>query len=246
MEDLDAELIGGFLAWLESSRGCSVQTRNARLAAIRALFRYASFEYPEHAELIQRVLAIPAKRTDTAVVAYLTETETNALINAPATTTWRGHRDKVLFLVAVVTGLRISELVNLTVADVELGISSHLLVHGKGRKERITPLSVQARRHLAAWFKEQNPSPSDPVFPGIKGNRLTRDGVAKILARHLAKASTACPSLAVKNISPHTLRHTCAMRLLQSGMEIATIALWLGHENIRTSGIYLHADLALK
>ncbi|EMQ99993.1 tyrosine-type recombinase/integrase [Paeniglutamicibacter gangotriensis] len=246
LEDLDARIIGGFLAWLENSRGCSIQTRNARLAAIRALFRYASFEYPEHAELIQRVLAIPAKRTEKAIVAYLTETETNALINAPTTATWRGRRDKVLLLVAVVTGLRVSELVNLTVADVELGPSSHLLVHGKGRKDRITPLSAQARRHLTAWFKEQNPSQPDPVFPGTKGNRLTRDGVAKILARHVVEASTTCPSLAVKNISPHTLRHTCAMRLLQSGVDIATIALWLGHENIRTSGIYLHADLALK
>lgn len=246
LEDLNATLIGDFLAWLEDTRGCSIQSRNTRLAAIRALFRYASFEYPEHAALIQRVLAIPAKRTKVAIVAYLTETETDALLNAPTEATWRGRRDRTLLLIAVVTGLRVSELVNLTVADVDLGPAAHLRIFGKGRKERTTPLDKHARAHLKVWFTEQNPSQTEPLFPGIKGRKLTRDGVAKILGRHVSEATRNCPSLRMKKVSPHTLRHTCAMRLLQSGVDIATIALWLGHENIRTSGIYLHADLALK
>lgn len=246
LEDLDAVLIGGYLSWLESSRGSSIQTRNARLAAIRALFRYASFEYPEHAELIQRVLAIPTKSSDKAIVNFLTETETNVLLSTPDATTWRGRRDRALLLVAVTTGLRVSELADLTAADVHLGVGAYLSCQGKGRKERITPLNKEVRAQLKAWMNEQRPLPNAPLFPGSKGRKLTRDGIAKIIARHTATASASCPSLALRSASPHTLRHTCAMRLLQSGVDIATIALWLGHENIRTTQIYLHADLALK
>lgn len=246
LEDLDASLIGGYLSWLETGRASSIQTRNARLAAIRALFRYASFDYPEHAELIQRVLAIPAKRSDKATVTYLTEAETNDLLTAPDATTWRGRRDRTLLLIAVVTGLRVSELINLTAADLHLDAGAYLSCQGKGRKERITPLDKNARAQLKAWMKEQRPHRQDPLFPGINGRKLTRDGVTKLIARHVKTATITCPSLAMKTVSPHTLRHTCAMRLLQSGVDIATIALWLGHEHIRTTQIYLHADLALK
>lgn len=246
LEDLDAVLLGGYLSWLESSRGASIHTRNARLAAIRALFRYASYDFPEHAELIQRVLAIPAKRSDTAIVTYLTEEESNTVINAPDASTWRGRRDRTLLLVAIVTGLRVSELINVTAADVHLESVAYLSCQGKGRKERITPLGKDACAHLKAWFAEQQPQGTVPLFPGPSGQKLTRDAVAKIVARHVKTATTDCPSLAWKTISPHTLRHTCAMRLLQAGIDVATIALWLGHENIRTTQIYLHADLALK
>lgn len=244
--DLNAVLIGRYLSWLETDRGCTVHTRNARLAAIRALFRYASYDHPDHAELIQRVLAIPAKRSDTALVTYLTEQETSALLNAPDPATWRGRRDRTMLLVAVVTGLRVTELTNITTAAVHLGPGAYLTCQGKGRKERITPLSKDARTHLTAWIKEQHPLPRDPLFPGPAGQKLTRDGIAKIVDRHVRTASAHQPSLALKSITPHTLRHTCAMRLLQAGVDIATIALWLGHENIRTTQIYIHADLALK
>ncbi|GAA5193139.1 tyrosine-type recombinase/integrase [Arthrobacter gyeryongensis] len=246
LEDLDATFIGSYLAWLERSRGASIHTRNARLAAIRALFRYASYDFPEHAELIQRVLAIPAKRSDTAIVTYLTEEEATALINAPDASTWRGRRDRTLLLVAIVTGMRVSELVNMTAADVHLDPGAYLSCRGKGRKERITPLGKDAGARLKAWLAEQQPQRLAPLFPGPSGQKLTRDAVAKIVARHVKTATKDCPSLALKTVSPHTLRHTCAMRLLQSGIDIATIALWLGHENIRTTQIYLHADLALK
>ncbi|WP_407709461.1 tyrosine-type recombinase/integrase [Arthrobacter nitrophenolicus] len=246
LEDLDATFIGSYLAWLERSRGASIHTRNARLAAIRALFRYASYDFPEHAELIQRVLAIPAKRSDTAIVTYLTEEESTALINAPDASTWRGRRDRTLLLVAIVTGLRVSEIVNITAADVHLESGAYLSCRGKGRKERITPLGKDAGARLKAWLAEQKPQRLAPLFPGPSGQKLTRDAVAKIVARHVKTATKDCPSLALKTISPHTLRHTCAMRLLQAGIDIATIALWLGHENIRTTQIYLHADLTLK
>ena len=246
LEDLDAVLIGGFLTWLKENRGASIHSRNTRLAAIRSMFRYASFEYPEHAALIQRVLAIPTKRSEKAIVTFLTEDETNVLLNTPSVESWRGRRDRTLLLVAIVTGLRVSELVNLTAADVELGATSYLRIYGKGRKERITPLDKHSRTQLKHWLNEQRPSQPDPLFPGITGQKLTRDAVAKLLSHHVATATQRCPSLALKNISPHTLRHTCAMRLLQSGVDVATIALWLGHENIRTTGIYLHADLTLK
>lgn len=246
LEDLDATFIGSYLAWLERSRGASIHTRNARLAAIRALFRFASYEFPEHAELIQRVLAIPAKRSDTAIVTYLTDEESNALIDAPDASTWRGRRDRTLLLVAIVTGLRVSELIDITAADVHLEAGAYLSCRGKGRKERITPLGKDAGTRLRAWLAEQEPQRLAPLFPGPSGQKLTRDAVAKIVARHVRTATKAFPSLALKTISPHTLRHTCAMRLLQAGIDIATIALWLGHENIRTTQIYLHADLALK
>lgn len=246
LEDLDAVFLGGYLTWLESSRGSSIHTRNVRLAAIHALFRYASYDYPEHAGLIQRVMAIPAKRAETAIVTYLTEEETNALLNAPDATTWRGRRDRTLLLIMVVSGLRVSELVNLTAADVHLDAGACLSCTGKGRKERITPLNKEARTLLQKWMAEQQPLPRDALFPGIKGQKMTRDAIAKLVGRHAVTASTTCPSISVKAVSPHTLRHTCAMRLLQAGVDIATIALWLGHENIRTTQIYLHADLALK
>lgn len=247
IEDLDAALIGAFLNHLETERSASVRTRNARLTAIRSLFTFAAFRHPEHAALIQRVLAIPTKRTDKVLVTYLTEEEAGALLDAPDRSTRIGRRDHALLLVAIETGLRVSELTGLTCAAVQLGAGAHVRCHGKGRKERITPLRREAREVLQAWLKERGGAAADPLFPGPKGGRLSRDAVRRLVERHVATASPACPSLVAKDVTPHTLRHSCAMNLLRHGVDTATIALWLGHEDVRTTyGVYLHADLGLK
>ncbi len=247
IEDLDAGLIGAFLNHLEAERGASVRTRNARLTAVRSLFNFAAYRHPEHAALIQRVLAIPAKRTDKAVVTYLTEDESAALLDAPDRSTRIGRRDHALLLLALETGLRVSELTGLICADVRLGAGAHLRCHGKGRKERITPLRREARAVLRSWLDERRGGAGDALFCGPKGNRLSRDAVRRLVERHVAAAATACPSLASKNVTAHTLRHSCAMNLLRHGVDTATIALILGHEDVRTTyGVYLHADLSLK
>lgn len=247
VDDLDAPLIGAFLNHLEAERGASVRTRNARLTAIRSLFGFAAYRHPEHAAVIQRVLAIPPKRTDRAVVTYLTEPEMHALIAAPDRSTRIGRRDHALLLLALETGLRVSELTALTCGAVHLGTGAHLRCHGKGRKERITPLRRQTRLVLRAWLSERAEGPDDPLFPGPRGRPLSRDAIRRLVDRHVATATASCPSLASKTISPHTLRHSCAMTLRRHGVDAATIALWLGHEDIRTTyGVYMHADLNLK
>jgi len=247
LEDLDAALIGAFLNHLEAERRVSVRTRNARLTAIRALFHFAAYRHPEHAGLIQRVLAIPPKRTDKALVTYLNEAEAEALLAAPDRTTRIGRRDHALLLLALETGLRVSELTGLTCAAVALGTGAHVRCHGKGRKERITPLRREARAVLRAWLDERDGAAEDPLFPGPRGGPLSRDAVRRLVERHVATAAAVCPSLASKDVTPHTLRHSCAMNLLRHGVDTATIALWLGHEDIRTTyGVYLHADLGLK
>jgi site-specific recombinase XerD len=247
LENLDAGLVGAFLNYLEAERGASVRTRNARLTAIRSLFNFAAYRHPEHAALIQRVLAIPAKRTDRALVTYLTEEEGAAMLAAPDRAAWIGRRDHALLLVALETGLRVSELTGLTCGAVHLGTGAHVRCHGKGRKERITPLRREARAVLRAWLDERGGSADDPLFPGPKGGRLSRDAVRRLVERHLATAASVSPSLSAKKVTPHTLRHTCAMNLLRHGVDTATIALILGHEDIRTTyGVYLHADLSLK
>lgn len=247
LEDLDAPVIGAFLNYLEAERYASVRTRNARLTAIRSLFQFAAYRHPEHAALIQRVLAIPPKRTDRPLVTYLTDEEMEALLEAPDRSTWIGRRDHVLLVLALETGLRVSELTALTCADVQLGTGGHVRCNGKGRKERITPLRRQARLMLRAWLDERRGAPNDPLFPGPKGACLSRDAVRRLVDRHVATAAGTCPSLSTKDVSPHTLRHSCAMNLLRHGTDAATIALWLGHEDVRTTyGVYLHADLSLK
>lgn len=245
--DLDAALIGAFLNHLETERGVSVRTRNARLTAIRSLFHFAAYRHPEHAALIQRVLAIPPKRTDKRLVTYLNEEETEALLAAPDQSTRLGRRDHALLLLALETGLRVSELTGLTCDAVQLGTGAHVRCHGKGRKERITPLRREARTMLRAWLDEHGGTANDPLFPGPTGCELSRDAIRRLVERHVATAAAACPSMAAKNVTPHTLRHSCAMKLLRHGVDTATIALWLGHEDIRTTyGVYLHADLGLK
>jgi integrase/recombinase XerD len=244
--DLDAPLIAGFLDHLENQRGNSVRTRNARLAAIHSLFRFAALTHPEHAQSIARVLAIPPKRFDRALVTYLSEVEVEALLAACDPNTWTGRRDHALLLLTAQTGLRISELTALTRADLHLGTGAHVTCHGKGRKNRITPLTTSTVAVLRDWLDEQRPGPHDPLFPTRRGKPLSRDAVEHRIAHYAATAATTCPSLRGKTITPHTLRHTTAMRLLHAGVDTSVIALWLGHESVDTTQIYLHADLNLK
>jgi integrase/recombinase XerD len=244
--DLDAPLIGAFLDYLERERANSARTRNARLAAIHSLFRYAALRHPEHAEVIARVLSIPPKRHDKALVTWLTEPELTALLAAPDRSTWAGRRDHALILLAAQTGLRVSELTGLTIGDVHLAAGAHVSCTGKGRKQRITPLSTSTIAVLRTWLAEGRGQPSQPLFPTRTGGRLSRDAVEHRLAKHTAAAAVRCPSLNTKTITAHTLRHTAAMRLLHAGTDTSVIALWLGHEQAETTQIYLHADLALK
>jgi site-specific recombinase XerD len=244
--DLDAPLIGDFLTHLERDRGNSPRTRNARLAAIRSMFSYAALRHPEHAETIARVLAIPAKKFDRALVTWLTEPEVDALLTAPDKSTRAGRRDYAMLALAAQTGLRASELTGLTRGDLHLGTGPHVSCHGKGRKERITPLTPATVTVLRAWLAERDGGPAQPLFPNRTGGHLSRDAVEKRLALHVATATAGCPALKAKNITAHTLRHTAAMRLLQAGVDTSVIALWLGHEQADTTQIYLHADLAIK
>jgi integrase/recombinase XerD len=244
--DLDAPLIGAFLDHLEADRGNGVRTRNARLAAIHSLFRHAALRHPEDAAVIQRVLAIPPKRFDRTLVTYLTEPEIDALLAAPDRTTWTGRRDHAMLMVGVQTGLRASELTGLTIGDLHLGTGAHVSCLGKGRKHRITPLTLGTSSVLKVWLAERGGSPADPLFPTRRGTPMSRDALERRMARHSATAEDSCPTLQGKKITAHVMRHTCAMRLLASNIDIAVIALWLGHENVATTSVYVHADLALK
>jgi site-specific recombinase XerD len=246
LADLDAPLISAFLDHLEHDRHNSVRTRNARLAAVHSLFRYAALRHPEHAALIARVLAIPPKRHERALVSFLTREEIDALLAAPDPTRWLGRRDHALLAVAIQTGLRVSELTRLDCRDVTIGTGAHIRCHGKGRKERITPLTSHTAAVLRAWLHERRGQPEDPLFPTRRGGRLSRDAVSKLVATHAATARTESSTLRHKTVSPHTLRHTCAMTLLQAGIDTTVIALWLGHEHTDTTAIYLHADLTIK
>jgi integrase/recombinase XerD len=244
--DLDAPLIGSFLDHLEHERGNSPRTRNARLAAIHSLFRYAALRHPEHAEVIARVLAIPPKRFDKALVTWLTGPEIDALLAAADRSTWAGRRDHALILLAAQTGLRVSELTGLTIGDIHLGAGAHVSCTGKGRKQRITPLTTGTVTVLRAWLAERGGQPGQALFPARTGGRLSRDAVERRIAKHTTTAAARCPSLNAKTVTAHTLRHTAAMRLLHAGTDTSVIALWLGHEQAETTQIYLHADLALK
>jgi integrase/recombinase XerD len=246
IDDLDAPLIAAFLDHLEHARGNTPRSRNARLAAIHSLFRFAALRHPEHAAVIARVLAIPPKRFDRALVTYLTEPELDALLDAPDRTTWLGRRDHTMILLAAQTGLRVSELTSLTTGDIHLGTGAHLSTLGKGRKNRITPLTSTTVAALRVWLSERDGTPGDPLLPTTRGTPLTRAAITRRLAKHHATAQTACPSLREKTLTPHVLRHTAAMRLLQAGVDTSVIALWLGHEAIQTTQIYIHADLKLK
>lgn len=244
--DLDAPLIGAFLEHLEIDRGNSIRTRNTRLAAIHSLFRYAALLHPEDAAVIQRVLAMPSKRFESSVVSYLTEDEIDALLAATDQGTWTGRRDRAMLALAFQTGLRASELTALTVGDVHLGTGAHVSCLGKGRRQRITPLTASTARLLERWMTERSSLRADALFPTRRGNHLSRDGLERRITRYATLAATSCPTLANKRISPHIMRHSAAMRLVDAGVDIVTVALWLGHQNVATTQVYVHADLALK
>jgi integrase/recombinase XerD len=243
---LDASLIAAFLQYLEEERDNSTATRNNRLAAIHSLFAYLALHHPEHAASIQRVLAIPPKRTERNLLTYLTDPEIDALLEACDQATWTGRRDHTMFALTIQTGLRISELISLDRQDVTLGTGANVHTVGKGRKARRTPLIPATRTLLKAWLAERAGAPDDPLFPTTTGKRLSRDAIEHRLAIHVATAAASCPSITTKHITMHTLRHTAAMRLLLAGNDITVIALWLGHEQITTTQIYLHADMTHK
>lgn len=244
--DLDAPLITAFLDHLEQDRHNGARSRNNRLAAIHSLFAYLALHHPEHASSIARVLAIPAKRTERNLVTYLTDPEIDALLGSCDQTTWTGRRDHAMFTLTIQTGLRISELAALTRADITLSAGANVHTVGKGRKERRTPLLPATKTVLRAWLGERPGAPGDPLFPTRTGTRLSRDAIERRLAHHLALARTARLSLRAKRVTMHTLRHTAAMRLLLAGNDITVIALWMGHEQIATTNIYLHADMTHK
>jgi site-specific recombinase XerD len=246
VDDLDAPLIGAFLDHLQHERGNRVRTRNARLAAVHSLFRFAALRHPEHAAVIERVLAIPPKRFERNLLTFLTEEEVEALLAAPDRVTWTGRRDHAMLMLAAQTGLRASELTGLSCEDVHLGRGPHVSCLGKGRKQRITPLTPAMVAVLRVWLEERGDGGAAPLFPTLVGGRLSRDGLQRRLAKSVERATLACPSLGKKKVTPHVLRHTAAMRLLRAGVDTSVIALWLGHEQIETTKVYLHADLAIK
>lgn len=245
-EQVDAPLIAAFLEEMQTSRGISTASRNLRLTAIRSFFRYASFEMPSHAAQIQRVLAIPNKRFTRTQIGFLTREEVDALLRAPDLSSRPGRRDHALMLLAVQTGLRLSEITGLCRRNVCLATGAHVRVVGKGRKERSTPLTKATADVLRAWLREIETSDDAIVFPSARGVRLSADGVQYLLTKHVAHASQTCTSLRKKHVTAHVLRHTTAMELLQAGVERSVIALWLGHESIETTQIYLDANLEMK
>ncbi len=246
IEDLDADLIGDFLLHVETSRRNSARSRNTRLAAIRSFFRYVAMNEPAWLLHCQRILAMPSKRYVKRTVTFLDANEMAALLAAPDRSKWAGRRDHVILLVALQTGLRASELASLRCKDVVLGVGAHISCLGKGRKERSTPLRPDTAKVLQTWIKERRGEADQPLFPSMRGDKLSRDALEHLVRKHCLTASRSCPSLAGKRVSPHTLRHSTAMELLHHGVDQSVIALWLGHESVETTQIYLHADMRLK
>jgi integrase/recombinase XerD len=246
LTDLDAGMISAFLDYLETSRGNSITTRNTRLAVIHSLFRYAALSRVDQGALIQRVLGIPFKLSDRADLCYLTADEITALLSAPDPGSWHGRRDHALLALGCQAGLRVSELTGLTVADVRLGTGPHVRCHGKGRKNRAVPLSAHTRQSMKSWLSERAGHDTGPAFPGRTGNRLSRDAVERLVAKYAKTAAARCPSMSGKHVTPHTLRHSAAMALVSAGTDISVIALWMGHESLDSTMIYIHADMALK
>lgn len=246
VEDLDVTCLGKFLDHLEATRHNTTRTRNTRLSALHAFFRYVAVSEPSLGLQCQRILAMPVKRYERHPVEFLTEDECAALVAAPNVSTWIGRRDRALLLVAIQTGLRNSEITGLRQEDVAMGTGAHVRCLGKGRKQRCTPLRADVVAVLRSWFAEQRGKPTDPVFPSTRGGRLSADALQRLVCRHVATARRACASLARKHVKPHTLRHAAAMALLRRGVDLSVIALWLGHESTETTQLYLHADMQLK
>ncbi|WP_419662727.1 XerD1: tyrosine recombinase [Desulfosarcina variabilis str. Montpellier] len=245
-DDLDTPFIGAFLDYIEKDRNNSPRSRNVRLATIHSFFNYVAINEPCHSALAQRILAIPSKRFKQKQVVFLSRCEVNASLEAPDLNTWTGRRDQALLLIMVQAGLRVSELTALQCQDIILGPGAYVRCIGKGRKERCIPLRKETVATLRAWLLERNADPSQPLFPNIRGGFLSSDGVQYLLNKHRATASQQCQSLKSKKVSPHALRHTAAMDLLHHGVGSTVIALWLGHESVETTQIYIHADLEIK
>src|ERR1700728_1011256 len=246
VDDLDCDLVADFLTHVETERGNSARSRNTRLAAIRSFFRFVAMNEPAYLLHSQRVLAMPSKRHVRRTVEFLTRSEMDALLAAPDRSTWLGRRDYALLTLALQTGLRASEIINLRRCDIVPGSGAHIRCEGKGRKQRCTPLRRGTLKLLEVWLQERRGGDNDPLFPTSKGTKLSRDALEQIVGRHALAASKSCPTLGAKRISPHVLRHSTAMELLQNGVDQTVIALWLGHENVETTQVYIHADLRLK
>lgn len=244
--DLDAVLVAAFLQHLEKQRRNSARTRNARLAAIHAFFRYVALQEPAHSAGCQRVLAIPTKKFERKLITSLTRAEQEALVAAPDRTTWLGRRDHTILLLLLQTGLRVSELRDLRCEDIVLTVGPHVRCRGKGRKERCTPLTRDVVSVIKRWITERGGLPTEPAFPSRRDTLLSRDAIERLVTKYAALATTACASLGKKRVSPHVLRHTTAVSLLQAGNDRSVIALWLGHESIETTQMYLDADLSMK
>nr|WP_201010201.1 tyrosine-type recombinase/integrase [Rhizobium rhizogenes]QCL09627.1 phage integrase, N-terminal SAM-like domain protein [Rhizobium rhizogenes] len=246
IDDLDAPLVSSFLDYLERERNNGPRTRNARLVAIRSLFRFAALRHPEHAATIERVLAIPPKRFERRLVTFLAENELSALLAAPDGNSWAGRRDQVLLTLAAQSGMRVSEIIHLRIGDVHLGVGAHVSCTGKGRKMRITPLTAQMASLLKRWLRERGGAETEPLFVSRAGNPLSRDAIEHRLAKYVDMACKTFPPIRQKKITMHVLRHSAAMRLMRAGIEQSVIALWLGHEQVGTTDIYLHADMEIK
>jgi site-specific recombinase XerD len=246
LTDLNSTLVTDFLAHLESKRGNSARSRNTRLAAIRSFFRFVAMNEPALMHQCQQILALPSKRYVRRTVDFLDRDEMEALVAAPDRATWVGRRDQVILTLALQTGLRASEIISLRCGDVVAGTGAHIRCDGKGRKQRCTPLRREMFKLLAAWRKERGGSDQEPLFPSNRGTKLSRDALEHMVQRHTLSAAQKCPSLKTKRVSPHVLRHSTAMELLQHGVDQSVIALWLGHESVETTQIYMHADLRLK
>jgi len=246
IEDLDAERVGDFLAYVESERGNSARSRNTRLAAIRSFFRFVAMNEPAYLLHCQRILAMPGKRYVRRTLPFLDHAEIEALLAAPDSSTTVGRRDHAILIVALQTGLRASELVNLRCGDIVTGTGAHIRCEGKGRKQRCTPLRRETVKMLEAWLRERAGADGDPLFTTNRRTRLSRDALEHIVRKHTVAASRVCPSLIGKRVSPHVLRHSTAMELLHHGVDQSVIALWLGHEAVETTQVYIHADLRLK
>jgi len=244
--DIDPELVGAFLADIESTRGNRARSRNARLSAIRSFFKYVAINEPQLLHHCQRILAMPSKRHEKRTIDYLTRPEIEALIAAPDLTTWHGRRDRALLVLALQTGLRVSELINLAGCDIVIGPGAHVRCFGKGRKERATPIRKDSIKQLRSWITERGAVDTEPLFVSNRNKRLSRDAVENLVRKHVKVAAKACQSLKRKRVTPHVLRHSAAMQLLQNGVDRTVIALWLGHESVETTQMYIHADMQIK
>lgn len=246
LDDINATLIRAFLKDLEVQRKVSARTRNQRLAALHSCFRFASIYYPQYSEMIQQILAIPHKKYHQASIDYLTKYEVDTLLRVPDRTIWSGRRDYTLLLVDIRTGLRVSELTGLHKSDVTLGTGAYIHCFGKGRKERSTPITKNTAKVIQQWLGNTKGKEDELVFTNARGGHLSSDGVQYILDKHIKIACQLCPSLNKKRVTPHVLRHTAAMQLLQSGVDPMMIAIWLGHESVETTHIYIKEDIKMK